>query len=281
MRRLLALALASCPTAALAEAPTPEAPAGALAGPAAEVPEAPAASPVQRPDSPNALARARDAAIDRGLLSTHAETIGKGQWAINAYELFFVGATYGFTDTIQASISTLMPIVTDMPFVVAAQPKFVVQRTENTVVAIRAPLFWLSDSDLSGGAGAFGAGVVMDHRFDPEGRYTLHGGLLVSGALLASSSLSDDIEVGDGAIISLDLGTSLAFTEGFSMLIEGQAFAAITNEGFDLVDAGLLSYGVRFHSGKIAGDIGFVRPLGVDAGDFLLGLPYLAFSARL
>ena len=68
----------------------------------------------QATGSPTALARGRDASIDRGFLTAHAETIGEGQWAFNAYELIFIGLTYGFTDDIQASISTLLPIVEDI-----------------------------------------------------------------------------------------------------------------------------------------------------------------------
>ncbi len=268
MRQLsLALLLVVTPPAFAEESP-PESP-------------PPAAKAETVVDTPNVLARKRDAAIDRGLISTHAETIGAKQWAINAYELFFIGATYGFTDDIQASFSTLMPIVADIPLVLVAQAKFVVHRTNNTVVALRAPLMFASENDLSGGAGGFGAGVVMDHRFDKEGRYTLHGGLLVSGALVAGSSVTDDILVGDGAVISADLGLSLAFKDSFSLIFEGQAFAAVTGEGFDFLDLGTFSYGVRFHSGTIAGDIGFVRPIGVDTDPLILGIPYLAFSARL
>jgi hypothetical protein len=121
----------------------------------------------------------------------------------------------------------------------------------------------------------------MDHRFDREGRYTLHGGLLVSGALVAGANVVDEVDFGDGVIISADLGVTLALKDSFSILLEGQTFAAINREGFDFLDFGLLSYGVRFHSGTIAGDIGFIRLVGIDSGPFFLGLPYLAFSARL
>ena len=43
----------------------------------------------------------------------------------------------------------------------------------------------------------------------------------------------------------------------------------------------LVSYGVRFHTNDIAGDVGFVKPF-LDSGNdgFLMGIPFVSLSYR-
>lgn len=257
---------------------------------------APAALAEETPDvpfselPPSEKARERDAAIDRGFLTSHAETIGKGQWAINAYELVFLGVTYGFTDDIQVSLSTLLPIVEDIPLVLALQPKFVLARTPETVVALRVPFTYINDlSSDSNSVGTLGAGVVVDHYFGPTGRIGLHAGLLVTG-VFGDFNFSDEDEDGnddsdsvafaDGAGFELDLGASFGVSNAVKIILEGQIFAAAGDGGFEVGEVVLINYGVRIHGSGFAGDLGFIRPVGnVDTG-LILGLPYVAISAR-
>jgi hypothetical protein len=51
---------------------------------------------------------------------------------------------------------------------------------------------------------------------------------------------------------------------------------------FSSIDGALVSYGVRFHTNRIAGDVGFIKPVSFngDNGDFLLGLPFVSVSYR-
>lgn len=226
--------------------------------------------------TPAELAQQHDAAVDRGFLTAHAETIGKGQWAINAYDLVFLGLTYGFTDDIQVSLSTLLPITTEIPLVLALQPKFVLMRSDDTVVSLRTPLA-IANSDGET-LGVLGAGVLLDQYLDRDGRFALHAGLLVAGAFGDFSS--SDFEIAEGALFELDLGASLAVASILKIIIEVQLAAGVTKDGFELADGALVNYGVRFFSGGIAGDLGFTYPVGVDVDELVLGIPYLAFSAR-
>ncbi|MCC6620173.1 MAG: hypothetical protein IT385_02900 [Deltaproteobacteria bacterium] len=239
------------------------------------VPDSPAATPTR-------LARARDASIDRGFLTAHAETIGEGKWAFNAYELIFIGLTYGFTDDIQASISTLLPIVEDIPLFIAIQPKFVLMRSPETIVSLRTPVTIGSsfDSDAEGTIVTFGAGVLVDQRLDAAGRFAMHAGLLASGAAGGGFDLTSDFEAADGAFFELDLGVTLGVASILKLLFEVQALAVVSEDGFEFADFVLFNYGVRFFSGSIAGDLGFIRPIGIDTDELILGVPYLAFSAR-
>lgn len=232
--------------------------------------------------TPTEMARARDAAVDRGLLTSHAETIGKDQWAFNAYELFFVGITYGFTDDIQASLSTLIPVTTDIPLVLAIQPKFVLARTPDLVLSLRTPVTIVSsfEEDVDGTAGTVGAGLLLDYRLDAEGRFAFHAGLLASGLFGAGFDSVDGFTFAEGAVFELDVGMTFSLSNLVTLLVEVQSFAAAGSGGFDVADGVLLNYGIRFHSGSIAGDLGFIRPIGTGDDNFFLGVPYLAFSAR-
>lgn len=228
------------------------------------------------PSTPAELAQDHDAAVDRGFLTAHAETIGEGKWAFNAYDLLFVGLTYGFTDDIQVSLSTLLPVTSDIPLVLAFQPKFVLVRSDDTVVSLRTPLaFASSDGDT---AGVIGAGVLLDQYLDKDGRFALHAGFLVAGAFGVFDSGGFDF--GDGALFELDLGASLGVASILKIILEVQLAAVASEDGFEIADVALVNYGVRFFSGSIAGDLGFTYPVGGDVDDLLLGIPYLAFSAR-
>jgi len=238
---------------------------------------------------PSEQARERDAAIDRGFLTSHAETIGKGKWAINAYELVFLGLTYGFSDDIQVSLSTLLPVVEDIPLVLALQPKFVLARTPETVVALRVPFTYVNDlSSNSNSAGTLGAGLVVDHYFGPTGRIGLHAGLLVTGVFgdftfsdgnNDGADDSDRVGFANGAVFELDLGASFGVSNAVKIIVEGQIFAAAGEGGFEVADVVLINYGVRIHGSGLAGDLGFVRPIGIDSS-LILGVPYVAISAR-
>jgi hypothetical protein len=61
--------------------------------------------------------------------------------------------------------------------------------------------------------------------------------------------------------------------------------AAVRGEAgsFDNAPVMLVSYGVRFHGSRIAGDVGFMKPVITDAeadDEFLLGLPFINLSYR-
>jgi len=233
--------------------------------------------------TPSEEAQARDAAIDRGFLTSHAETIGAKQWAINAYQLVFLGVTYGFTDDIQLSLSTLLPVTTDIPLVLALQPKFVIARTPETVVALRVPFTYLQDTSGDGSAlGFLGAGLLVDHYFGPSGRIGLHAGLLVAGVFgnFNFTNSGDGLSFADGAGFQLDLGASFGVSNSVKLILEGQIFAAAGDGGFEVGDVVLINYGVRIHGGGLAGDLGFIRPIGVDTDPLFLGIPYAAISAR-
>jgi hypothetical protein len=85
----------------------------------------------------------------------------------------------------------------------------------------------------------------------------------------------------EGFLLSLDVGVTLGVARNVKIVLEAQMFGVAGARGFELTDAALFNYGVRFHGTDLAVDLAFIRPIGpIDLGPLLLGIPYLTFSAR-
>jgi hypothetical protein len=221
-------------------------------------------------------ARARDAAIDHGLIASHAETIGAGKWSFNSYELFAVGLTYGFTDDFQLSVSTLLPIVSEMPLVLSVAPKLVLWRGHSTTLAAQVQSFIISVDGETAGLGS--AGLAVDQYLDGDGRLILHGGLQAGKFFGTTDS---GINLSEGALAQLDVGITAGLTDLIKVLLEAKIFAGFDGEEFKVANVVLVNYGVRFHGQTLAADLGFLKPVGEDSNDdFVLGLPFVSFSAR-
>ncbi len=243
-------------------------------------PEVPADDPaVDAPVSAGHLARRRDASADRGFISSRAETVFEGEATVNSYELFFLGVTYGITDDIQVSGTTFLPITTDIPLLGLFQGKFVLHRGERVTVSARANLNVIAPQEVDDFVGTFGGGLMVDYYLDDSGRFALHGGF---GANAVFGSLGDSaIELANGAAISLELGASAALGNSVKLIFDALIPAASTDQGFEVATFGLVTYGVRFFGESLAADLGFLRPVGdIDLDGFVLGIPYVAFSAR-
>lgn len=224
------------------------------------------------------LAQDRDASIDRGFLTAHADTIGAGNWAINSYELFFLGVSYAPTEDFEIALSTALPVAEGFPIFLSLAPKYVFYRAPDTVVAVRGTFWYGSVVGEDDSIGAFNVGVLLDQYLDHDGRFALHASL--SAGSVFGVFDSDDFELADGALFQLDLGITLGVAQVAKLLVEAQIFAASTKDGFEVAPVVLLNYGIRFHGKTLAADLGFIRPIGdVDSG-LILGLPFVAFSAR-
>jgi hypothetical protein len=243
----------------------------------AEEPHPEQASP-EATDSASSLARRRDASIDRGFTTGHAETIGEGQWSFNSYQLFLAGLTYGFSPDAQLSVTTLLPITSDIPLVLGLSPKFVVDRGANHVVAVRANLLMGFETTSGVGGGIVSTGPYVDYYLDRRGRVAVHGGLTVGGVF--GGEFGTDLGFARGLVLTFDAGFSAAVSDSVKIILEGQAFGLLSGAGFNVLDTTLFNYGVRFYGEDLAVDLAFVRPLAVDIEPLLLGVPYVTFSAR-
>jgi hypothetical protein len=266
---LLAAATTALPTLALAQdvpAPAPEA-----------AVESASLDPAQLED-PN---------VDRGMLLPTAQTQPKGTFAFNDYELFLMGLSYGVTDDLQLTATTLVPITTDMPLFLLTSAKYrAVQSGKLRVSLIGSlgifnddPVFDDGDSDtvdedvtvfsLTGGAAATIC-LTDDCHSTANATVTFSKGF-------ADGESSDGVGVIYG-------GSLIARTSKHTKLVvEVASGAGMADGDVENIDGALVNYGVRFFSGNIAGDVGFIRPVGGDSEDgdgFLFGLPFVTFTYR-
>ncbi len=218
-----------------------------------------------------------DAAVDRNILLPSAETISAGQLTFNDYEIFLVGLTYGITDDLQVSATTLLPIVSDIPFVALVSAKYRLIAMDNMLLSIQPTLNLAHSSGETGGT--FGFQLLYDYIVDDAGDLTLSAGLSANWLFVAGTF----DEVSDGAGLLLGGAVTWRVAEIVKLMGELVLPGAIGGGEFELVEQALLfNYGVRFFGERIAVDLTFLRPIhpDVDVGPLLMGIPYLTFSAR-
>ena len=236
------------------------------------------AAPTSEPAHAND--RANDAAVDRGIYAQHAETLGANKTSFNSYELFLAGLSYGISDTTQISVTTLLPIVSDMPRVLIGNLKHVLWRGPQTIVSVNGMLTAMSfDGD---GLFMFGAGGMVDHHVSD--RLALFGNLQVSG--LAGRFNNSSLDVANGSVLSGSAGATWRAVEFVKLMAEYTVPAVYGrgNTGVYQLDFAPLTgfmYGVRFHGPRIAADLAFIKVLGSGSKDpFAMGFPLVTFNAR-
>jgi len=242
------------------------------------------APPVAQVSAAPSSPAAADPNIDRGFLLPTAMTQPAGTLTYNNYELLLHGLTYGVTDRIQATVTVLSPIAKDMPFVGFGAVKARIVATDRLHLAVQGTLGYAHDfqssSDTSGssiytlGAGGFGSLCLRDD---------------CSSLLSASASYQMLSPSGaDGTAHLLIYGGSIVHRVSRRVKLLGevasaaaQASSSTTSTDLQNLHGVLVSYGVRFHTDNLAGDVGFVKPIVEnDSSNFLLGFPFVNLSYR-
>ena len=251
----------------------------APAAPDGETPSTVVAGPTVREP-----AAAADPNIDRAFIQPTAMTQPAGTLTYNNYELLLHGLTYGITDKLQTSVTVLAPIVRDMPLLGVASAKWQFLSTPRFHLALQGSATFVH---------------VATGNIDDSGT-TSNNAYLVGAGAFASYCLREDCS----SLASLNAtyqlgfsgnggGTAQAIIYGASIVhrvaphvkllgeVTSMAATTVADTGFDNISGALVSYGVRLHTTKIAGDIGFIRPVGSSGSDpFLLGLPFISVSYR-
>ncbi len=266
-------------------APPPQDP---MAGPptlVAAVPPAVVVAEAAPPVPTHRQGRLQDPHIDRGLIniiSPTAETQPKGSFSFTDYELLLMGITYGVTDQLQVSLTTMAPITEDMPLFAIIGGKLQLVSSGNLHFALVGNLFYGSDGDSgssSDSASAALLGGAVSLCLDPT------CASLLSGALQAGFALEAD----QNGVLPYLVSVSVSKKVGRRVkLLAGFDTAGVTADGDnELADGGLLSYGLRFFSSDIAGDIGFIKPVCLSSrvegdcdGGLVMGVPWVDFSYR-
>ena len=83
--------------------------------------------------------------------------------------------------------------------------------------------------------------------------------------------------------MAANLGFSAQVTDYMKVMGETILPAVYTDGKLEVSEIVNFTYGLRFFGDDLAADLGFIRPLGKDAGDLdlVMGVPYVAFTARI
>jgi hypothetical protein len=168
--------------------------------------------------------------------------------------------------------------VKDIPFVLLLSGKFVLLRSERTIVSVQPSVNFLRSEGNT--VGTFGAQILTDYIVDDGARFVVGVNAGVNGVF--GSVEDDDFDVASGAAFLLSGHASFRFARPAKLLVEVITPATLGGGEFSFHEQGtVLNYGVRFFGESIAVDLAFVRPLDPDASSALvLGIPWVAFSAR-
>ena len=235
-----------------------------------------------RAQSPADIRKQADASVDRNIIFPSAETINGGDLTFNDYEILFVGLTYGITDDLQLSATTLLPVVEEIPLVAAVSAKYRLIARDHLVFSIQPGVNVIHDDGDT--FGTFGFQLLLDYVVDQDGDLVLS--LAESTQFGFGSFEFGESGVADGAVLTFGVGASWRVAEIVKLLAElvfptVVSWADIGDSFYILEEAFLFNYGVRFFGESIAVDLTFLRPLHPDASEsFVMGIPYLAFSAR-
>lgn len=219
-----------------------------------------------------------DAAVDRNFILPSAETMARGELAFNSYQLFLAGLTYGFTDKAQLSLTTMLPIVEDIPLVLLAGFKVQVVRKNRFIFSIQPALSLVNEDGTTGGT--LSVSFLLDFILDDAGKAVIS--IAEMNSFLWGGS-SGDIDLLDDALLVLfSAGFNYRVHKYVKLMFEFLFVGGLVDGDAEIVEeATLFNYGVRFCGQTISVDLSFLRPLDSDvADDFVMGIPYVAFSAR-
>ncbi len=246
------------------------------------------ASATALPDaaSPSDLAsaaRAEDAAMDHGIVATHAETIGAGQIGIDSYEIFIASVTYGLTNDLQASVTLASTPTEGTPMLALLNGKLVVWRRSGTVLSVNAALgaahsgAVAPSASVQGGPATtglyLGGGIALDQYVHPA--VALHGTI----QLLANTNCC--ARWSPGLTFEAAAGVTVRANRFVKVLTELWLPVGVNSWSRGALDFMSVNYGVRFFFKRFAADLAFIRPVtsDVDPG-FVLGIPFVHLTGR-
>ncbi|MCA9513562.1 MAG: hypothetical protein KC635_01315 [Myxococcales bacterium] len=238
----------------------------------AEPPEATAVADA-RPLS--VRSREGDAAAGRGVLSTHAETVGAGRVRVDATNLALIGVGWGVSEDLEAGVNVGLPVLGDTWFA-GASVKGVIARRRSLVVALRAAVDYGAigfESGLGDGSVGFAmasVGLAADHYLDGAGVVSLHEGVVLSGVFPRGGG---DV----GLLARVEAGATARVTSWLALQLEAIVPIALTAGDDDDAFAVVVNYGARLHWASFALDLGFVKPLGDDVG-LAIGAPCVTLA---
>lgn len=214
--------------------------------------------------------RAEDAAFDRGLLASRADTLRQGDWTVQSYEVVFLGASVGITDALQLSLTVAPLFGEDWQGPLIVNVRHVLGRGARWVGSAQVELVLLPNGEEPAGATA---GVLLaDWR--PNEVFGLYAQAGAQRAFLGEGAWS----------LRGVVGASAAISRRWALLLEGWALQGGLGARAPELDAAarVIFYGARYHRAGFALDLGMIyTPLILEEQTLGgLGLPWLVLTWR-
>jgi hypothetical protein len=227
--------------------------------------------------TPADMRKRADPSADRSLLFSSAETLHQGDVTINSYELIGLGVSYGITDSIELSGSTIIPAWRDAPLTLFLSGKFQVVRLPSLLFSVQTSAGILSGfPDDDDGSSTLGLSALLDVILDSQGDFVFS-----TSVQTGWNYFFDDSE--SFGLVALTLAFNARVAKIVKLLFEVVIPGGFTSDDFALVEeATVFNYGVRFFGDSIAVDLSFLRPIApvINLDYFVMGIPYVTFSAR-
>lgn len=211
-----------------------------------------------------------DANAGRSWIAPTALTEPAGTWSFSDYELFLATLHYSPSDQLSLSATTLLPVFGDMPFWILLNAKYQVVKSGNVRAALQGALTHVSSDGEGATAGVLGG--ILTYCIDADCHSTVTGYV---GAGIAHEDQS-------AVPMVLALAGAFRVSKHIKILLEADT-GYIAGGGVDAVADGFLAwYGVRFTSGLIGVDLGFVKPIceGCESDELPMGFPVVSFTYR-
>jgi len=211
-----------------------------------------------------------DADADHNIMTPTTATLNQGELSFNSYELFFAGVSYGVTDEFQLTFTTLLPIVSGIPFVGLFTGKYRLMQSDTMAFAVQpGALIMSKDGDT---IGSINLTFMLDFLLNEDNVITL--------------SQSNNIpfannDMMSGFLFTITAAINSRVSEHVKLVAELTMGGSYYDGSFDMAtDAMLFNYGVRFFTGDLAALLSFIRPISSGDNTFLMGFPYVTFTAK-
>jgi len=236
-------------------------------------------------DSPAEIRRRQDPSVDRNITFPSAETVPKGYFAINSYELLGLGVSFGITDNFQLSLSAVLPFLGVAAF--GPSLKWCFLRSDRIIMSVQGGAV-LASASGGGGFNALGLGLYLDFVLDQGGTLVLSLSNIIYLQKYTGSCANCTWEYAGYATVPT-ASLTWKVRRNIKFLTEFLAFFPIA--GFDAFDADYagektvetfyyFNYGVRLFGKTVALDVTLLRELFKEKKELVMGIPYVVFSVR-
>ncbi len=286
MRLSIKLVVASCliSSLALAQPGGDDGTGGAPADPPSPPPPAPVMAPPPPPQPPVVAGQPAPPAstVDKGIvddanagrswLMPTALIEPAGTWSFSDFQLFLISLGYSVTDQFSISATTLLPIVSDMPFWLFVNAKVQVVKSGRVRAALQGALTTVRADNESANGAVLGGALTLCIDDACHSHFSAYVG---AGFAHQNESAVPFVFAG-----------SLAYRVANHVKLMLEADSAYIAGNINEAANGFLAwYGVRFTSNIIGVDLGFAKPICTDGTDcsikeLPMGFPFVSFTYR-